>query len=241
MNSQKMDDTRLHDRLLPYGADRVGQALQAVADQQAHVADAAVLDLGQHAQQYLAPPSPCSPATAQDVALPVHGDAERDVDGQAGDLASRIFTLIASMNSTANRVAAALPLGQASSPVGDRVIVSWTPRRRTSRPGARRSPCVSPSPTRRSRSPRSIQRAALTTIFGSKLESSRHRKLRRLGEHRLAGSITGITHCGAGRAWIADGISRLAHYEFGQLASRRLAVSFSRRCGRSVSSGSSCS
>ena len=50
---QQVDDAGLHDRLRPDALDRVGQALEPVADQHAHVADAAVLDLGQHAQPVL--------------------------------------------------------------------------------------------------------------------------------------------------------------------------------------------
>ncbi len=45
-----MDHTRLGDRLWPHGLDRLRQTLEPVADHQAHVADAAVLDLGQHPQ-----------------------------------------------------------------------------------------------------------------------------------------------------------------------------------------------
>jgi hypothetical protein len=83
-----MNNACLHDGLLPDGADRVRQALQAVADQQAHIARAAVLDLRQHPQPVLgalavavlAGPQP------QDVPLAVHGDAQRQVDGPVSDL-----------------------------------------------------------------------------------------------------------------------------------------------------------
>ena len=86
---QEMHDTCLHDRLLPDRTHRIGQPLEPVADQHAHVGDAAVLDLGQDPQPelgalavaVLAGPQP------QDVALAVHGDAQRQVDGAVGDLA----------------------------------------------------------------------------------------------------------------------------------------------------------
>ena len=51
--AQQMHDAGLDDRLRPDRADRVGQALQPVADDHAHVGDAAVLDLGQHRQPVL--------------------------------------------------------------------------------------------------------------------------------------------------------------------------------------------
>ncbi len=48
-----MNDAGLHDRLRPDLTDRVGQALQPVADQHQHVLDTAVLQLGQHPQPVL--------------------------------------------------------------------------------------------------------------------------------------------------------------------------------------------
>ena len=53
MSSAGVNNASLHDRLLPDRADRVGQALQPVADHHAHVPHTAVLDLGQHPQPVL--------------------------------------------------------------------------------------------------------------------------------------------------------------------------------------------
>ena len=66
-----------------------GQAFQPVADQHAHVPDAAVLDLGQDPQPVLGPfPVAVLPGPeAQHVTLPVHGDRQGQVDRTVGDLA----------------------------------------------------------------------------------------------------------------------------------------------------------
>jgi hypothetical protein len=47
--ADQVDDAGLHHRGRPHLADGVGQAFQAVADHHAHVAGAAILDLGQDA------------------------------------------------------------------------------------------------------------------------------------------------------------------------------------------------
>jgi hypothetical protein len=84
-----MDDAGLHDRFLPDGVHRVGQALEAVADQHAHVPHAAVLDLREDPQPELGAlaiavlPGP----QAQHVTLAVHGDTQSQVDRPVSDLA----------------------------------------------------------------------------------------------------------------------------------------------------------
>ena len=98
-----MHDAGLDHGLVPDRADGVGQALEAVADQHEDVAGAAVLDLAQYPEPELGAlavavlPGP----QPQDVPLPVHGDAQGQVNRPVGDLPSRILTWIASMNTTA--------------------------------------------------------------------------------------------------------------------------------------------
>ena len=120
-----MDNAGLHDRLLPHGAHRVGQALQPVADQHAHVPHAAVLDLGQDPQPVLRSlavavlPGP----QAQHVPLAVHGDAQRQVDGPVRDLAlADLHVNSVDEDHRVDRVERpALPFGHAlHDPVGDR-------------------------------------------------------------------------------------------------------------------------
>src|SRR5271165_5434252 len=84
-----MNDASLHDGLLPHRAHRVGQALQPVADQHAHVPDTAVLDFRQDPQPVLGAFSVAvlSRPQSQHVTLAVHGDAQGQVDGPVRDLA----------------------------------------------------------------------------------------------------------------------------------------------------------
>jgi hypothetical protein len=104
--------------------DRVGQALEPVADHHQHVTGAAVLDLGQHPQPVLRAlavavlPGP----QAHDVALAVGGDAEDDVDGPVGHVAVADLDVDdVDEQHRVNRVQRpGLPLGQALQyPVGD--------------------------------------------------------------------------------------------------------------------------
>jgi hypothetical protein len=96
-----MDNAGLHDRLRPDLADRVGQPLQAVADQHQHVFDATVLQLGQHPQPVLGSFTALAAGPqSQDVPVALGHDRQRHTDGPVGDLAlaDRIFTLMQSMN-----------------------------------------------------------------------------------------------------------------------------------------------
>jgi hypothetical protein len=84
-----MNNACLHDCLLPHSGHCIRQAFEPVADQHAHVGDAAVLDLREDPQPELRAlavavlPGP----QAQHVALAVHGDAPGQADGPVGDLA----------------------------------------------------------------------------------------------------------------------------------------------------------
>ncbi len=120
-----MNDACLHDRLLPHRAHRIGQALEPVTDQHAHVPHAAVLDLGQHPQPVLGALAVAVLAgpQAQHIALAVHGDAQRQVDGPVGDLAlADLHVNGIDEDHRIHRVeGAALPVRQAlHDPVGNR-------------------------------------------------------------------------------------------------------------------------
>jgi len=52
-NADQMDDAGLHDRRRPHVADHLRQSLQPVADDEEHVLDAAVTQIGQHAHPEL--------------------------------------------------------------------------------------------------------------------------------------------------------------------------------------------
>jgi hypothetical protein len=84
-----MDNTRLHDGLLPHGVDRVRQSLQSVADHHQHVPGAAVLDFRADPHPVLGPfPVAVLPGPqAQHVPLAVCGDAQGEIDRTVGDLA----------------------------------------------------------------------------------------------------------------------------------------------------------
>ena len=71
---------------LPDGVDRVGQAFQAVADGDAHIGHAAVLQLGEHLQPKLGTLIAVAGPQAQDVAFPVHGDPDHHIDRLVADL-----------------------------------------------------------------------------------------------------------------------------------------------------------
>jgi hypothetical protein len=76
----------LDDRPVPDGVDRLRQSLEPVTDQDAHVAGAAVLDLGEHRQPELGAFATVAGPQPEDVALAGTGDSDRDVDGSVGDL-----------------------------------------------------------------------------------------------------------------------------------------------------------
>lgn len=82
-----MDAAGLHDGLRPDGVDRVGQALEAVADHDAGVGDAAVLQLGQHPQPVLGALGAVAGPHPQDLPLSLDRDGEGEVDRAVGDLA----------------------------------------------------------------------------------------------------------------------------------------------------------
>src|SRR3954453_12852488 len=63
-----------------------GQSLQPVTDQDAHIAGAAVLYLGEHRQPELGALPTVARPQPQDVAFPGAGDPDRDVDRPVGDL-----------------------------------------------------------------------------------------------------------------------------------------------------------
>jgi hypothetical protein len=100
--AQQVNDACLHDGLRPHGRDCIRQALEAIADHDAAVGHAAVLDLGQHPQPVLrtlavavlAGPEP------EDVPGPVHRDGQGDVDRRFATWPSRIFTFTQSMKIT---------------------------------------------------------------------------------------------------------------------------------------------
>jgi hypothetical protein len=76
----------LHDRAFPYGGDRLRQAFQPVADRDALVGDAAVLQLGEHGQPDLRTLPAVTGPQPEDVAFTGHGDPDDHVDGSVGDL-----------------------------------------------------------------------------------------------------------------------------------------------------------
>jgi len=81
-----MHHARLHDRARPDRPDRLGQALEAVADQHQHVGDAAVLQLGQHVQPVLGALTAVTGPDHEDVAVAVDGDRHGQVDRPVRDL-----------------------------------------------------------------------------------------------------------------------------------------------------------
>ena len=84
-----MHDAGLHDRLLPDGTHRIGQAFQPVADHHQHIPRPAVLDLRQNPQPELGslPIAVLPGPQAQHVPLAVHGDTQGQVDRPVRDLA----------------------------------------------------------------------------------------------------------------------------------------------------------
>ncbi|GAB2952812.1 hypothetical protein GCM10027075_61250 [Streptomyces heilongjiangensis] len=70
----------------PHVVHRVRQSGQAVADEHQHIAGAAVLDLGEDLLPVLRTLAAVADPQSEDVALPVRGDRQGDVDRPVGDL-----------------------------------------------------------------------------------------------------------------------------------------------------------
>src|SRR5829696_235495 len=85
--ADQVDDAGLNRGELPDGVDRVREAFQPVADRDAHVLNAAVLQLGQHLQPELRTLRPVTGPQTQDVAFSVDGDPDDHIDGFVADLA----------------------------------------------------------------------------------------------------------------------------------------------------------
>jgi hypothetical protein len=81
-----MNDAGLNRGELPYGVDRLGQTFEAVTDRDAHISHAAVLQLGQDLQPKLGALVAVAGPQPQDVAFPVDGDSDNDIDGLVADL-----------------------------------------------------------------------------------------------------------------------------------------------------------
>gem|GEM_PF-3764028 len=81
-----MDDACLHRRQLPGRVDRVREALQPVADHDAHVLDPTVLDLGEHAEPELRTLTAIAGQDAENVTFPSRGDADSDIERLVTDL-----------------------------------------------------------------------------------------------------------------------------------------------------------
>ena len=85
--ADQVQDTGLGHRQRPSGADCVGEALEAVADDDADVVDAPVLDLGQGAPAELGAFAAVTGPQPQDVAVTFDGDPNHHVVRPVGDLA----------------------------------------------------------------------------------------------------------------------------------------------------------
>ena len=86
MFADQVDDAGLHHRQLPHRGDRVREGFEAVADRDADVLDAAVLQLGQHLQPELGTFAAVTGPQPQDVAFPTHGDPDDHIDRLVADL-----------------------------------------------------------------------------------------------------------------------------------------------------------
>ena len=76
----------MDDGLGPYRVHCVGQAGEPVADGDAHVLGAPILDLGQHMRPVLGAFAAVAHPQAQDVPGAVCGDADGHVEGPVGHL-----------------------------------------------------------------------------------------------------------------------------------------------------------
>src|ERR1700689_1241521 len=81
-----MDHTRLDGRELPSRGDRLREALQPIADRDADVLHAGVLDLGEDAQPELRALAAIAGPEPEDVALAVDGHADHDIHRLVRDL-----------------------------------------------------------------------------------------------------------------------------------------------------------
>lgn len=119
-----MDDAGLDDRPGPDLTDRVGQALEPVADEHQDILDSAVLQIGKDPKPVLgALASLASCPQSEDVAVALRRDRQRNVDRAVGDLA--VTDLHVDAVDEQDRVdaveRAGLPLGHAlDHRVGDR-------------------------------------------------------------------------------------------------------------------------
>lgn len=84
--SQQVDHAGLHDRFRPHLADCVGQPFEPVADHDARVRDAAVLQLGEDLQPELGALAAVTGPQAQDVPGALDLDCQGQVDRPVGDL-----------------------------------------------------------------------------------------------------------------------------------------------------------
>jgi hypothetical protein len=85
--ADQMDDAALHRGQRPHVADDLGQALEAVTDQEEHVVDPAVLEVGKHSHPELRALSSDAGPQTENVLVPGQSDADSSVDGPVGDLA----------------------------------------------------------------------------------------------------------------------------------------------------------
>jgi hypothetical protein len=77
----------LDDRLGPHRGDRLGQAAQSVANQNAHTFGAPVLDLGQHVSPVLGVLAAFAGPQAQDVPGAINSDTDHHIDRTVRHLA----------------------------------------------------------------------------------------------------------------------------------------------------------
>ena len=88
--ADQMDQAGLHDRGRPDRVHTVGQAFQTVADQEEHISDAAVAELGQHRHPELGRlPAAVAEPHAEDVLVALQIDPDRGIDGPVARLGRR--------------------------------------------------------------------------------------------------------------------------------------------------------
>jgi hypothetical protein len=81
-----MQDAGLHHRARPDHSDRIPEPSQAIADRDAHIRGAPILDLRQHRQPILRAFTADAGPDPQHVAVALDGDADDDVERPVGDL-----------------------------------------------------------------------------------------------------------------------------------------------------------
>lgn len=84
--ADQVDDALLHHGLFPGGVDRLRQPLEAVADCDEHILDAAVLQLAEHLQPEPRPFRAVACPDTEDVAFPGRRDAHHDIERRVADL-----------------------------------------------------------------------------------------------------------------------------------------------------------